>query len=207
MTLPTASSRLFLALLPDVATVQRINELQSSLRNYLAGAPEIDSNLRWVAASQIHLTVVFVGTTNADLTLFIESLRSVTRRFSSMEVTFNGLSCFPSIRPPQVIWLACKAPAEFYELQNSLTFVVNECLPELTGDSAPAHITLARVPRQRSLSISSSELNANLETFWQRHRQLLPSLWTASRLELLASTLTPRGARYSTVASLPLGDD
>ncbi len=200
---PRSPTRLFLALLPDVTTLGKLSNLQSGLRTALAADLGLHSQLRWIAASQIHLTMVFIGNTGADLTTFLSTVRDVTARYPPLPISFNGLSCFPAIRPPQVIWLDCMATDIFGELQEALSFTVRHCFPDLQGDFSPPHMTLARISRQPKLPVTAADLSRHLAGLWQQ-QNLLPAQWAARSVELLSSKLTPRGARYSSIASFPL---
>src|SRR5512137_1664240 len=69
------------------------------------------SAVRWVAASNIHLTIKFLGDiAPSSLGTIEEALRIEAGLHSGFRMEAGGLGAFPNAKRPRVIWLGVEAP-------------------------------------------------------------------------------------------------
>lgn len=167
-----------------------LEELQGQLR--VTGA-----DVRWVAVSSIHLTLKFLGEIDpAILPQLTDSLRAASALEPGFSLRVNGLGSFPNLRNPRVIW--CGVEGETQRLQQLQVRVEQACshlgfAPELR-DFHP-HLTLGRVQGKRNLQrlLDCIRIGSELEC-----------TFSADHYDVYKSTLTPRGAIYNILETIPL---
>ncbi len=183
--------RLFVAL-PLPGEVRRpLAEKATELARRLPAA-------RWVPAANLHLTLAFLGETEADrvgglgraLAGCFESRPPVTLRL-------GGGGCFPPRRPARVAWVGFEAPAALLELQREVASAVGEWLgvaPE--GRPFHPHLTLARPrrPWPRPAVALWAEAFAGPQG----------PAFEVGEGRLMRSHLGPGGARHESLETYPL---
>jgi RNA 2',3'-cyclic 3'-phosphodiesterase len=159
--------------------------------------------LRWrrdvrpTRPESLHLTLKFLGETRAaQVSDVLAVLREATADSSPRDVSIGGLGVFPSFRRPTVLWAGVQ-PAD--ELQR-LAGVLEQRLAPLgfAPEARPyrAHMTLARL---------KGIPPAGFQEFVRSGGQADFGRVTLRRVELLQSTLTPQGSRYTALGSALLG--
>lgn len=156
---------------------------------HTASSPE---ELRWTSPKNIHLTIRFLGdVAPAKVGALSVALREVARKHEPFDVGLDRLGAFPSRGKARVIWFGV---GEGEEAVHELAADVEKAVTSLgfAGDGRPfsPHVTMART-RGRQVEMDA-EGPADVPTF------------RSSRLELVESTLSSRGATYASVASYPL---
>ena len=191
----TGTKRLFVALFPPAHIAA---SLQTAAAGLGKGLPA--RAIRWTRPEQIHLTLHFLGAVATARIPEIESALAAAcdgRRLCRVHVA--GLGCFPNPRRPRILWAGLASDLRPVE---SLQKAVESGLLArgFTGEDRPfhPHLTIGRV----------SELNAAGRT------QLADVLaaeqdrdfgeWEPGRMDLMQSVLTPQGAAYSALKSIPL---
>lgn len=177
--------RLFIALpLPhDVKAV--LQTQQDSLKERLR---EHDAHIRWTTPEQWHLTLEFLGATNAERLPQIQSaLERAAKPIKAFGLETTSLGAFPSLRRPSVLYLGVGGEVSVLQtLQNRL----NEALTGITElDDKPfkPHLTLARL-KQFGLGKDVAEAFNNTTT---------TTTWTVKEIHLYQSNLRPSGADYT----------
>ena len=155
-------------------------------------------SVSWVAPENLHVTVKFLGNVDAArVPSVIDALRSAVRGHAPFDLEVGGLGAFPSATRARVLWaglIGGTAPL------GALAASVEDALAHLgfPREDRPfsPHITLARVrePR-RSPELAEALGVASGRRFGQ---VAVPDI------ALMRSDLSPRGARYSTLASIAL---
>ena len=185
--------RAFIAIRPSQKIIDRLEDLRLKLQKDL---PE--SAVRW--SDHIHLTTQFLG--NIDDTRvgnFGAALRNACSGSKPFTLSCAGIGCFPSARQPRVIWAGLAGEVEpLQKLKEALDKKLEPLgyVPE--NRAFKPHLTIARV-RQ----------------FNSRQRQLMPKLveqfketpfgeWRVSRIELMQSLLSPKGAQYKVIECVAL---
>lgn len=147
--------------------------------------------VKWVAAEALHITVKFLGEVAPhrvhDVVAALEAAASGARRFA---LWVSGFGAFPNERHPRVVWLGCEAAAPLELLQHRVEQEMDRIGFALEGRPFRPHITLGRVRReahQREFTGFSEDLAALQYS----------SEAVIESLDLMESTLTPKGARYT----------
>lgn len=191
--------RLFIAL-PVAETVRTDIE-----RRVVQARRELP-NARWVKADGMHLTLVFLGETDAALLPRLdEVLRPVFAARESFEVQVTGGGTFPGTnpggrpRPARVAWVGVDGGAELLDLQEEVTSAATSAAG-IEADRRPfhPHLTVARC----SAPWRGHEVERFLRHFPRGH---LVEPFLVTRGILFSSALTPHGAKHKELSSYPLG--
>ena len=91
--------RAFIAIEIAPATVQQIAAAIEPLRPRIKG-------IRWVALTNFHLTVKFLGNiTESQIAPIGQTLTDALRPFQRSTINAKGLGVFPSVKRPRVLWV------------------------------------------------------------------------------------------------------
>jgi RNA 2',3'-cyclic 3'-phosphodiesterase len=187
--------RLFVAVTVPEQIKARILEAQSRLRH---GHPQ--EAIRWTRPEQFHLTLRFLGhLETSQVEPLIESLRAACHGFGVLHLRAAGAGFFPRPSSPRVLWAGVADSGErLPALWEAVQSATNLFTTEEPDNSFTGHITLARIKfiRPTEAETLAADVNELATTVFGE--------WTASEVELIRSQLSPQGARYSTVAAVPL---
>ncbi|HEY5910797.1 MAG TPA: RNA 2',3'-cyclic phosphodiesterase [Verrucomicrobiae bacterium] len=187
--------RLFVALPVPEQVKAKIVEAQLLLRRCLPTPAA-----RWTRPEQFHLTLRFLGNVDASRTdALIDALRAACHAFGSLRLRAAGIGFFPNPRAPRVIWVGLTDEQDrLAVLAESVVSATNNFTNEEPEARFRGHITLARIksirPRETEPLIAAAT-EAGWATFGE---------WTATAVELIRSELCSQGARYTTLATIPL---
>jgi 2'-5' RNA ligase len=189
------TQRLFFAvMLPDA-----LRTAVDGVRHRLAGT---DRSVRWVRPEGLHLTVRFLGEcTPAQATAAAAAGTASVAALAPFDVALGGLGVFPNPARPRVIWVGLTAGGpELTALHDRLEQALMARRVIGAPERFTAHLTLGRVreevaPDARAL-LGRAITSAPSQAYGR---------FTATHLELIESVLGREGARYTTVASFPLG--
>ena len=192
--------RLFVALdLPTgakAALAATVGQLQSV----------IPAGVRWVNPAGIHLTLKFLGDTDAEwVTPLLAALRETAAAGDArpFPLHLDGLGVFPNYREPRGIYAGvggdldslAQAQRRGEQAMARLGF------PQEKRPFRP-HLTLGRV-REGVVPAARRQIG---ETIARKAAALSPEYaWTAGEIHLIRSVLTPQGAVYTTLGQAPLG--
>lgn len=173
----TARERLFFALWPD-------DDARKALAR-LARARLAAANGRVVAASNLHLTLEFLGSVDAGTRACAErAAQSLSA--PAFELEFQRLGYWSR---PRVLWSAPETtPDALTGLVSMLREALSACGHQPESRPFHAHVTLARKVR--------GPVNETTHA---------PVRWRVSDFHLMASETLARGARYRSLARWPLG--
>lgn len=162
----------------------------------------ISGGVRWVQPSGIHLTLKFLGSTDATLAPHIldglrDNLRGAPGRPT---LSLSGLGTFPNSRNPRVIWAGVQGDTETLKDMHART----EALATGLGwapERRPfrPHLTIGRVRDQASASQRRAIADAIATT-----RVPVLESWQANTVRLYRSELTPRGANYTNLGEVAI---
>ncbi len=184
--------RLFVAI--DIPSEIRLDLERRALESR-RGRPKA----RWVKPRAMHLTLVFLGETPEQrLPALHRELGEAFAAGEPIQLTIVGPGAFPPRGRKRVLWAGIEAEGDLGGLQARVAEAV-ERAAGIESERRPyhAHLTLARCKPPWS----PAEVERWAETFGDRSA----GTFTADRGSLIASQLTPSGARYLTVESYPLG--
>ena len=171
------------------------------MRACLADAAErlrlLAPGVAWVARDNLHLTLKFLGNVETSRLAEVErALATAAAARPSYELDVRGLGAFPTRTRARVLWAGVGAGAAETA---ALAAGVDDALAALgfarEGHAFAAHITLGRVREPRANPRLAEALDGGAAFGRQRVR----------RIALMRSELSPRGARYTELASLALG--
>jgi 2'-5' RNA ligase len=193
--------RLFVALDIDKAIRERIAEFIQEVSGL---APEA----RWVRPESLHVTLKFIGWMADDKVEKVEqAMRAIHGELMTM--SFRGCGFFPTARSARVFWIGIEATAAL----GALAKAVEESLiplgvePETRAYSA--HLTLARGEGGSGSPRRQRGDRAN-RTFEQLQKKLAAMAglefgsMKAEQFFLYQSQLSPKGARYTKLATFSL---
>ena len=193
----TETKRLFTALFPPAHIFAGLAAAVAGLGQGLPARA-----IRWTRPEQIHLTLNFLGAiATARIPEIQSALSAACQGHRRHTVRVAGLGCFPNRSRPRIIWAGLAGdlrPVE--ELKKALDagFLACGCV----GEDRPfhAHLTVGRV----------SELNAagrrQVAEALAREQERDFGEWEVERVDLMQSVLSPQGAAYSVLQSIPLQD-
>jgi 2'-5' RNA ligase len=191
----TEQFRLFIALTMPEEVKAKMEAAQAELGRAL---PE--RVVRWTKRGQFHLTLRFLGDVDAPRVAALgDVLRAACQGFSPLRLGAQGVGFFPDLRFPRVVWVGVSDQADqLPRLQEAVEAATREFTAEPPGERFTGHVTLARFkglkrPEAEALGEAAAGLADRL--FGQ---------WTAYKVELMRSELSPKGARHSSLAVIPL---
>jgi len=150
----------------------------------------------WVPPSNYHITLRFLGDIDPMITVKLERMaRGIATRTGAFQITIDRIGAFPSAERPRVIWAGGEAPAAFVGLSSSLNGSLERFGFPRQREERVVHITVARVKGRADPGLVEAirSIDPPSERF------------TAERIVLMESRLTPRGALYSPLFSVELG--
>jgi 2'-5' RNA ligase len=150
----------------------------------------------WVARDNLHVTLKFLGGVEATrLDAVTVTLASAVAGCPAFDVSLGGLGAFPSPSRPRVLWAAL---AEGAATARDLAGRIDVALHALgfARETRPfsAHVTLGRVRAPGANRPLAGALAAGTPAGRQ----------AVHHASLMRSDLSPRGARYTELAALPL---
>ncbi len=166
------------------------------LREVLDELARMGRPVKPVAADHLHVTLKFLGETDPSwIDRTCNVLDDVAAETPAFDVTLRGLSAFPKLSRPSVIWTGITPPGPMCALAAAIEH-------ELTtfGFAAEArpfhpHVTLARVNAHPPPSLATL-LRSSVQPEFGTLR--------VSEVLLMQSRLTPRGATYTTLHTCKL---
>jgi RNA 2',3'-cyclic 3'-phosphodiesterase len=187
--------RTFLAVALSDAAREALQREISSLAKALP-------SVRWGNVASLHLTLAFLGELDDErLAAAHEATQAAASQGAPFALTLDQLGTFGPSHAPRVIWAG--VGGEVAALRRVQTTLAHELdargfPPQEHPDYAP-HLTLARV-RDRLPAPELVALQQRVGT-----RLAHTATWTVTRLDVMRSELVRPAARYTTLASYPLG--
>lgn len=184
--------RLFIALpLPD-AVRDLIAGVQAQIRPH--GWP-----VKWVDTGLAHITVKFLGETDAGLVPDIErQLSEVSGALKPIRLNTAGCGAFPSLKRPQVLWIGVEGHVDAaVRMAESVDGAMSRVGFEPERRAFRPHITVGRVRRGEKLPPEAGSL---IEQAAADPVELM-----VDRFQLVQSVLGRSGPTYTTLAEWQLG--
>jgi 2'-5' RNA ligase len=171
------------------------------VRRHLAAAVDflrpIVNDVAWVAPDNFHLTLKFLGPVDSGrIAALTETVSSAAAAFAPFKLELGGLGAYPSPARPRVLWAGLAtgaAPAA------ALAARIDEAAAALDfkreARAFSPHVTLGRVRQPHAQPRLGEALAAT---------RVVGTVEVA-RVSLMRSDLSPRGARYTELATARLG--
>jgi 2'-5' RNA ligase len=183
--------RLFLA-------VEFDEPLKRALREATAPLRAIVPDAGWVAEDRLHLTLKFLGEQpEAVVEPLGAMIREIASRHWPVPMRLGGVGAFPNLRRPRVIWIGIAPTPKLELLQNDVEEGCSALGVEVEGKPFRPHLTVGRL-RGTEDHEAVRELGRIARAIRFRADTLV------STIELVQSTLTSAGPRYSRLAAAPL---
>ncbi|MFH1652040.1 MAG: RNA 2',3'-cyclic phosphodiesterase [Chloroflexota bacterium] len=187
--------RAFIALELPPEVRAGLGSLQSRL---IAGGP---APVKWVDPAGIHLTLKFLGNVpGAQVSGIAAAITRASAGINPFHLRLEGLGVFPGPRSVRVIWVGLGGELEpLQRLQRGLESQLSPLgfLPENRGFTP--HLTLGRV--RESAAPPERERLGQLVTVTPAGTA---ADFTVDAVNLMQSRLTPQGAVYRRLESVPL---
>jgi len=107
---------------------------------------EIGNSVRWVPASNIHLTLKFLGNVSpTNLDLLTRVLHVEIARHKIFEFEIGNLGVFPNPKRPRVVWVEIQAPDTLKTLQAGIEQETQRLGYPSEERAFSPHLTLGRV--------------------------------------------------------------
>lgn len=159
----------------------------------------LDTGIKWVDFSGIHLTLKFLGNIpSKDKYPLLECIKSASSQFSEtpFSLTLGQLGVFPKPSEPSVIWAGVSGDLGKLQTLHDLVQTEIDSIGYPTDKRAyNPHMTIGRVRRnirQPTLDYIGKTI---LETSIPESKP-----WTVSHIHIMESSLSPEGAKYSSIA-------
>ncbi len=155
-------------------------------------------DVKWVPTENLHLTLKFLGTTpESVIGPITEGLSKKMSSYTPFYITISHVGCFPNKKRPRILWIG----ADQTELMKELHSDIEREL-ERFGFSAEkrefhAHVTIGRVRSQSRVR----PVIRRMDEYASHHF----GSCEVTNISLMKSQLNPAGARYETLAQIPLG--
>lgn len=166
----------------------------------------IPAGVRWVNPAGIHLTLRFLGDTEAGwVTPLLAALREMAAAGDMMPfpLHLDGLGVFPNYREPRGIYAGMGGDLDsLAQAQRQVEqAIVRLGFPQEKRPFHP-HLTLGRVRD----SVAPAVRRQIGDTIARQAAALSPEYtWEAREIHLIRSNLTPQGAVYTTLGRVSLG--
>ncbi len=156
--------------------------------------------LRRVKPENFHLTLAFLGQTPDErLGEVSETAREAAASVSRFALTFDRAGRFPDRGRPRVVWLGvAEGAASVLELGEGVYAGLRRRGLHFEDRPQSPHLTLARVAEDASAAAART-VGAALDDL------TIGSLrFEVSEIAVVQSVLSPKGARYTALATVPL---
>ena len=165
-------------------------EVKSFLSNLAASLKATRAHVRWVRPEGMHLTLKFLGNTQADLIPTLDQhLGPVFSKLETVRLDVGRVGAFPHLRKPRVIW------AGLEDKSGLLVPLVGKLEEQLAvlgfkKEKRPfsPHLTLGRVKSTKNISDLIEEV--------RNRTDVVGPSFTADHAILFQSILKPSGAEY-----------
>ena len=154
---------------------------------------------RWVRLEGMHITLKFIGETDAEKVGAIRVALAPTVSPEPVEIQFRGLGFFPNERRPRVVWCGVEASRNLAELAAAVDRACASLdVPRESRDFVP-HLTLARLKAtERSDALVRAAKGLASYDFGRAKE---------TEFHLYESVLKSSGAEYKRLASFPFVKD
>jgi 2'-5' RNA ligase len=183
--------RLFIAI--NLPPAQR-----TAIHNATAPLRSASSNVTWVAADCLHLTMKFLGEQPEDSVATLSAaLAAVAARFQPMRLDLGGIGAFPHFRSPRIFWLGIAPEPKLELLHHDLEVALERLGHEVDARPFRPHLTLGRVRRD----VPAAESIALRDCARQVRYHAIVDVRS---IDLMHSELGASGPRYTLVSAAPL---
>jgi 2'-5' RNA ligase len=158
------------------------------------------TGVRWMPASNIHLTLKFLGEVPlSNMNVIQQLLNAEVSTHPHFKITVGHLGAFPNIKRPRVVWLGVEKPIELVALQRGIENATAKLGYPIEERPFSPHLTLGRV-RENASSPELAILTAALERIKINYSGYVP----VESVHFYKSELLSTGAVYTQLFSASL---
>ncbi|MGB7438763.1 MAG: RNA 2',3'-cyclic phosphodiesterase [Candidatus Acidiferrum sp.] len=171
------------------------SEIREKLAAFLNELRNIAPKVKWVRAENLHVTLKFLGHTDAaKLQQIVSALRTV-RSGEPATLEFRGLGFFPNEKRPRVFWAGMNSSANLRPLAQDIDREMHPLGFELETRPFTPHLTLARFDPPGLPPNLGGAIKPDISRGFGE--------MSAREFHLIESKLKPTGAEYTTLQSFP----
>jgi 2'-5' RNA ligase len=172
-----------------------LDEVVHNYKTQLINVP-----IRWVAASNIHLTLKFLGDVSlSNLNILTDMIQTEISSHHQFDISVGGSGAFPNLRQPRIIWVGVEAPPELTAIQNGIDATTGRLGYTREERAFSPHLTLGRVSR----NANSQDVKA-ISKALEATRVGFLGATCVDKVFLYRSDLQPTGAVYTQIFSSSL---
>lgn len=172
--------------------------IKKSITDIIDTLKKSGSDIKWVPNENIHITLQFLGETEESLIPDIKgALCKILAPYSPFYIKIADVGCFPSGRRPRVIWVGMEESRSLINLYRDISSGMVKFGYQKEERGFTPHVTIGRVKSNRNLG----ELLRRLEEFTVKDYQD----FEVQNITLMKSELKPSGAKYYSLAEIPIG--
>jgi 2'-5' RNA ligase len=187
--------RAFIAIDLSLDIQHRLDDVLQNYKSQLANIP-----IRWVAATNIHLTLKFLGDVSlSNLNILTDMIQAEISAHHQFDISVGGSGAFPNIRQPRVIWVGVEAPPALNAIQNGIETTTTRLGYTREERAFSPHLTLGRVSR----NATSQDVKA-ISKVLEVTRVGFLGATCVEKVYLYRSDLQPTGAVYTQIFSSSL---
>lgn len=187
--------RLFLAIALDRGAETAIGQLLGRMPDALGEAARA---LRWTPASNVHLTLHFLGEVDEAGLARLRAALGATLPTGPFPVRFDRADVHPPAGPPRVVWLSADEGRDrLIDLQREVGRRIGGAGFAVETRPFSPHLTLARVrdrERRRARSLREAVAAIRIDAIG----------WVVERVTLFRSDLSGAAPRYETLHDIRL---
>jgi len=188
--------RVFVALLLGEQVRKNVTAQITRLRT-------LSKAVTWVTPGNLHVTLSFLGDqTDEQVRDILAALEEAAEGVSGFTMGLRGLGAFPGLEHPRTIWVGVPdSGGEVRYLQSRVAEALERRGIFFESRAWKPHVTIGRIPPQRRWRRDGmSEVRSGLI----RGGATVFGNSQVSSIELMRSDLAASGARYTSIASVPL---
>ncbi len=172
-------------------------EIKMEIDKMIAGFRQLNANIRWVKAANLHLTLRFLGDIPEEsVPALADSIKGSTEGFGRFDLSLSGLGAFPNLRRPRVIWIGSGSGTDRLK---GLAAKVEQAVIESgfgKGDKPfSSHLTIGRVKFPKGLD----QLLAQMEKTGYESQP-----FGVNEVNIFKSDLSPAGPKYTRLETISL---
>jgi 2'-5' RNA ligase len=173
----------------------RLDEVVNKYKSQLIQIP-----IRWVAGSNIHLTLKFLGDVSiSNLNVLTDMIQTEISSHHQFEISVGGSGAFPNIRQPRIVWVGVEAPPELTAIQNGIEATTGRLGYAREERAFSPHLTLGRVSRN-----ATSQDVKTISKVLESTKVGFLGATCVEKVHLYRSDLQPTGAVYTQIFSSSL---
>jgi RNA 2',3'-cyclic 3'-phosphodiesterase len=169
------------------------NTIRAEFAAFLKELRAIEPTVKWVRAENLHITLKFLGYTDATRLASLRDALSAVGSAGAISLDFRGLGFFPNEKRPRVFWAGMNASPNLAPLAANIDRAVHVLGFPLEERPLTPHLTLARFnPPRISAPLAAMAKKPNERSF---------GAFTTREFHLFESKLKPTGAEYTKLNS------